>query len=616
MDKKLERILPLVQKPARYTGGEYGEIQKDKSEVDLRMALCFPDTYEIGMSNTGMRILYQVLNDLPGVWCERVFAPWFDMDRQMREKGLPLYALESGDPLSEFDAIGFSLGYEMAYTTVLEMLDLAGIPLRSAERTSLTPLVFAGGSVCCNSEPMADFFDLMIIGEGESVDGEVLQLLREAKATGWSKAEFLRRAALIGGVYVPSLYTPEYNGDGTLKAMHAAPGAPERITKRIVTDFENSCFPVDAIVPSTEIVHDRVGLELFRGCIRGCRFCQAGHIYRPVRSRSVEKCMEYGKESLAFSGYHEITLLSLSTSDYRGLNQLCDGLMDYCESRGIGLSLPSLRADNFSMDIMQRVQKVRKSGLTFAPEAGTQRLRDVINKNVTEEDLLKACRTAFEAGKSQVKLYFMLGLPTETDEDLEGIAKLAKRVVDTYYDVMRGVRGKKSPKVTISCACFIPKPFTAFQWEAQSTLEELDRKQKYVLSKIDDPKVVFNYHDADGSRIEAVFARGDRKLSKALLEARRRGIRFDSWDEYFDYNAWCEVFDACGIDPAFYANREFGENEVLPWDIIDCGVTKSFLLRERHNAYDSKTNRNCAEQCTGCGANRLGGERTWCPKQN
>ena len=373
MDKKLERILPLVQKPARYTGGEYGEIQKDKSEVDLRMALCFPDTYEIGMSNTGMRILYQVLNDLPGVWCERVFAPWFDMDRQMREKGLPLYALESGDPLSEFDAIGFSLGYEMAYTTVLEMLDLAGIPLRSAERASLTPLVFAGGSVCCNSEPMADFFDLMIIGEGESVDGEVLQLLREAKAAGWSKAEFLRRAALIGGVYVPSLYTPEYNGDGTLKAMHAAPGAPERITKRIVTDFENSCFPVDAIVPSTEIVHDRVGLELFRGCIRGCRFCQAGHIYRPVRSRSVEKCMEYGKESLAFSGYHEITLLSLSTSDYRGLNELCDGLMDYCESRGIGLSLPSLRADNFSMDIMQRVQKVRKSGLTFAPEAGTQR---------------------------------------------------------------------------------------------------------------------------------------------------------------------------------------------------------------------------------------------------
>ena len=428
MDKKLERILPLVQKPARYTGGEYGEIQKDKSEVDLRMALCFPDTYEIGMSNTGMRILYQVLNDLPGVWCERVFAPWFDMDRQMREKGLPLYALESGDPLSEFDAIGFSLGYEMAYTTVLEMLDLAGIPLRSAERTSLTPLVFAGGSVCCNSEPMADFFDLMIIGEGESVDGEVLQLLREAKAAGWSKAEFLRRAALIGGVYVPSLYTPEYNGDGTLKAMHAASGAPERITKRIVTDFENSCFPVDAIVPSTEIVHDRVGLELFRGCIRGCRFCQAGHIYRPVRSRSVEKCMEYGKESLAFSGYHEITLLSLSTSDYRGLNELCDGLMDYCESRGIGLSLPSLRADNFSMDIMQRVQKVRKSGLTFAPEAGTQRLRDVINKNVTEEDLLRSCAVAFQGGWNSVKLYFMLGLPTETDEDVLGIAELADRV--------------------------------------------------------------------------------------------------------------------------------------------------------------------------------------------
>ena len=603
MDKKLERILPLVQKPARYTGGEYGEIQKDKSEVNLRMALCFPDTYEIGMSNTGMRILYQVLNDIPGVWCERVFAPWFDMDRQMREKGLPLYALESGDPLSEFDAIGFSLGYEMAYTTVLEMLDLAGIPLRSAERTSLTPLVFAGGSVCCNSEPMADFFDLMIIGEGESVDGEVLQLLREAKAAGWSKAEFLRRAALIGGVYVPSLYTPEYNGDGTLKAMHAAPGAPERITKRIVTDFENSCFPVDAIVPSTEIVHDRVGLELFRGCIRGCRFCQAGHIYRPVRSRSVEKCMEYGKESLAFSGYHEITLLSLSTSDYRGLNELCDGLMDYCESRGIGLSLPSLRADNFSMDIMQRVQKVRKSGLTFAPEAGTQRLRDVINKNVTEEDLLRSCAFAFRGGWNTVKLYFMLGLPTETDEDVLGIAEVASHVMHAWRESAsnknRGVR------ITVSTSWFVPKAHTAFQWEPQIPKEEYERRVKLLRENMLTKSVTYNWHDSDTSYMEAVISRGDRRLCRVIETAWRKGEHLSAWEEYFSLDRWLEAFEECGLDPHFYANRKREKDELMPWAMISSGVTEQYLWREHERCYQSVTTPDCRTHCNGCGANLL-----------
>lgn len=600
MDKKLERILPLVQKPARYTGGEYGEIQKDKSEVDLRMALCFPDTYEIGMSNTGMRILYQVLNDLPGVWCERVFAPWFDMDRQMREKGLPLYALESGDPLSEFDAIGFSLGYEMAYTTVLEMLDLAGIPLRSAERTSLTPLVFAGGSVCCNSEPMADFFDLMIIGEGESVDGEVLQLLREAKAAGWSKAEFLRRAALIGGVYVPSLYTPEYNGDGTLKAMHAAPGAPEPITKRIVTDFENSCFPVDAIVPSTEIVHDRVGLELFRGCIRGCRFCQAGHIYRPVRSRSVEKCMEYGKESLAFSGYHEITLLSLSTSDYRGLNELCDGLMDYCESRGIGLSLPSLRADNFSMDIMQRVQKVRKSGLTFAPEAGTQRLRDVINKNVTEEDLLRSCAFAFRGGWNTVKLYFMLGLPTETDEDVLGIAELADRVVHCWRE--NSPNRSHGLRVTVSTSCFVPKPHTPFQWEPQVTREEYMRRVTLLRDNMKARAVTYNWHDADTSLTEAVLSRGDRRLG-AMIENiwRQRGF-LESWSEGFDLKRWERAAEEEGISFPFYANRERSLDEVLPWDHLYMGVNRRHYIHEYEQAHRGLLSPDCRAQCSGCGA--------------
>ena len=600
MDKKLERILPLVQKPARYTGGEYGEIQKDKTAVDLRMALCFPDTYEIGMSNTGMHILYRVLNDLPGVWCERVFAPWFDMDRQMREKGLPLYALESGDPLREFDAIGFSLGYEMAYTTVLEMLDLAGIPLRSAERTALTPLVFAGGSVCCNSEPMADFFDLMIVGEGESVDGEVLNLLREAKAADWSKAEFLRRAAQIDGVYVPSLYTPEYNADGTLKAMHAAPGAPEHVTKRIVEDFENSCFPVDSIVPSTEIVHDRVGLELFRGCIRGCRFCQAGHIYRPVRSRSVEKCMEYGKEALAFSGYHEITLLSLSTSDYRGLNDLCDGLMDYCQSRGIGLSLPSLRADNFSMDIMQRVQKVRKSGLTFAPEAGTQRLRDVINKNVTEEDLLRSCAFAFRGGWNNVKLYFMLGLPTETDEDVLGIAELADRVVHCWRE--NSPNRSHGLRVTVSTSCFVPKPHTPFQWEPQVTREEYMRRVTLLRDNMKARAVTYNWHDADTSLTEAVLSRGDRRLGAMIENIWRQGGFLESWSEGFDLKRWEKAAEEEGISFPFYANRERALDEVLPWDHLYMGVNKRHYVHEYEQAHKGLLSPDCRAQCSGCGA--------------
>lgn len=603
MDKKLERILPLVQKPARYTGGEYGEIQKDKSEVDLRMALCFPDTYEIGMSNTGMRILYQVLNDLPGVWCERVFAPWFDMDRQMREKGLPLYALESGDPLNEFDAIGFSLGYEMAYTTVLEMLNLAGIPLRSAERTSITPLVFAGGSVCCNSEPMADFFDLMIIGEGESVDGEVLQLLREAKAAGWNKAEFLRRAALIGGVYVPSLYTPEYNGDGTLKAMHAAPGAPERVTKRIVTDFENSCFPVDAIVPSTEIVHDRVGLELFRGCIRGCRFCQAGFCYRPVRAKGVDTLCRQAIESLEDSGNSEMTLASLSTSDYRHLPALADRLLDYCEPRKINLSLPSLRADNFSRELMLRVQKVRKSGLTFAPEAGSQRLRDAINKNVTEHEILETCATAFSGGWNSVKLYFMLGLPTETDEDVMAIAELVNKIVHCWRETASNKKRRLS--INLATAFFVPKPFTPFQWEQQISSDEYLRRVHLLQSCLTARGVDYRYHESDLSRLEAVLARGDRRLSRVLLRAHELGCKLDGWDEYFRYDLWLQAFSDCGVDPDFYTTRGFAEDEILPWQTMDVGVSRAFFLRERALAYQSVTTPDCRTKCAGCGARAL-----------
>ena len=603
MDKRIERILPLVQKPARYTGGEYGEIHKDLSDIELRMALCFPDVYEIGMSNTGMRILYRVLNDMPGVWCERVFAPWFDMRDEMRRNSLPLWALESGDTLDRFDAVGFSIGYEMAYTTVLEMLSLSGLPLRSRDRESLTPMIFAGGSACCNGEPMAEFFDLMVVGEGEDVDREVLELLRRAKREGWAKSEFLREASRIGGVYVPSLYEPEYNGDGTLASVSPRQGAPERVTKRIIEDFENSCFPADAIVPNTEIVHDRVGLELFRGCIRGCRFCQAGHIYRPVRARSVDKLLAQGKEALARSSYQEITLLSLSTSDYRGLNDLCDGLLEYCEPRGIGLSLPSLRADNFSMEITERVQKVRRSGLTFAPEAGTQRLRDVINKNVTEEELLRSCAAAFRGGWNGIKLYFMLGLPTETDEDVLGIAELADRVVHCWREnASNKVRGLR---VTVSTSCFVPKPHTPFQWEPQVTREEYLRRVNLLRDNMKARAVTYNWHDAETSFTEAVLSRGDRRVGDLIEGIWRRGGYLESWSEGFDLSRWTESARELGMDLSFYANRERALCETLPWDHIDMGVKKSHFVHEYEQAHKGLLSPDCRAKCSGCGANRF-----------
>ena len=603
MDKRIERILPLVQKPARYTGGEYGEIHKDLSDVELRMALCFPDVYEIGMSNTGMRILYRVLNDMPGVWCERVFAPWFDMRDEMRRNSLPLWALESGDTLDRFDAVGFSIGYEMAYTTVLEMLSLSGLPLRSRDRESLTPMIFAGGSACCNGEPMAEFFDLMVVGEGEDVDREVLELLRRAKREGRAKSEFLREASRIGGVYIPSLYVPEYNGDGTLASVSPRQGAPERVTKRIIEDFENSCFPADAIVPNTEIVHDRVGLELFRGCIRGCRFCQAGHIYRPVRARSVDKLLAQGKEALARSGYQEITLLSLSTSDYRGLNDLCDGLLEYCEPRGIGLSLPSLRADNFSMEITERVQKVRRSGLTFAPEAGTQRLRDVINKNVTEEELLRSCAAAFRGGWNGIKLYFMLGLPTETDEDVLGIAELADRVVHCWRE--NASNKARGLRVTVSTSCFVPKPHTPFQWEPQVTREEYLRRVNLLRDNMKARAVTYNWHDAETSFTEAVLSRGDRRVGDLIEGIWRRGGYLESWSEGFDLSRWTESARELGMDLSFYANRERALCETLPWDHIDMGVKKAHFVHEYEQAHKGLLSPDCRAKCSGCGANRF-----------
>lgn len=603
MDNRLERILPRVQKPARYTGGEFNQIIKDKSKVDIRLAFCFPDTYEIGMSNLGMSILYHTMNSLDFVWCERVFAPWGDMYEEMKKAGLPLYALESGDSIAEFDAVAFSVGYEMAYTTVLDMLDMGGLPLRSKDRPDLLPLVFAGGTAAVNPEPMAEFMDLFVIGEGEEMNNEVLTLLHQAKAGGWSKGEFLRRAADIQGVYVPSLYEVSYNEDGTLAAFTAKDGAPEKVTKRIVENLDAAPFPTNPIVPSTEVVHDRVNLELFRGCVRGCRFCQAGHVYRPIRSKKPETLIKQGIETLKNTGHESVTLLSLSSSDYRALPELCDGMLEYCSPHNISLSLPSLRADNFSMEIVERLQKVRKSGLTFAVEGGSQRLRDAINKNVTEEDLLNTCRIAFEGGWNSIKLYYMLGLPTETDEDILGIAEMANHVLHCWRQYAsnknRGVR------ISISTSCFIPKPHSPFQWEAQISIEEYLRRVNLLRANLTARNVTYNWHDAETSLIEGALSRGDRKVADVIETVWRNGGRLDAWSDYFSFERWMDAFKACGLDPAFYANREHPVDSLLPWDHIDVGVRKAHLLHEREQCYKSALSPDCRKQCSACGAAKL-----------
>ena len=605
MDKRLERILPRVQKPARYTGGEYNAVKKDPAQVDTRIAFCFPDTYEIGMSNLGMRILYGVMNNMDGVWCQRVFAPWGDMEEEMRKAQIPLFALESGEAITNFDIVAFSVGYEMAFTSLLNMLDLAGIPLHSADRTGLTPLVVAGGTAMYNPEPIADFVDIVSLGEGEDVTVELIELHRKARREGWSKEEFLRRAAQVPGLYVPSLYTVAYNPDGTVKEIVPRDGAPRVVRKRIVEDMDKSYYPAKTIVPSTEIVQDRVTLELFRGCIRGCRFCQAGYVYRPVRNRSKDLCVRYGEEACNDSGYQEVTLSSLSTSDYPQLTELCDDLEAFCQARHVNLSLPSLRADNFSMSLMQRLAKGRKSGLTFAPEAGTQRLRDVINKNVTQEELLASCRTAFAGGYSAVKLYFMLGLPTETDEDVLGIADLAARVMHAWRESasnkQRGVR------ITVSTSWFVPKPHTAFQWEPQISKEEYQRRVKLLREAITTKTVTYNWHDADTSFLEAVLARGDRRMCKVLEAAWRKGAKLDAWEEYFSLDRWLEAFAECGLDPHFYANRQREKDEIMPWSVISSGVTEEYLWRELQRAEAGVTTPDCRTHCNGCGANHMVG---------
>ena len=603
MTELKQRILPSVQKPARYTGGEWGEIKKDKKDIRVRVAFCFPDTYEIGMSNVGMRILYGLMNRMEGVWCERVFHPWGDMEDAMRQNNLPLWALESQDAVKDFDMIAFSIGYEMAYSNILNMLDLAGLPLYSKDRHDLKNIVFAGGVCAYNPEPLADYIDFFSLGEGEDITVEIVNLYDKAKAEGWSKEAFLQEVSKIPGVYVPSFYRHEYNEDSTLAAIVPLNGAPEKVTKRIIEDLDGAFFPTEMIVPSTEIVHDRANLEVFRGCIRGCRFCQAGFCYRPVRKKSPEVLYRQAVELLENSGNNEITVSSLSTSDYRGLKELTDQLIPYCHEHKVNLSVPSLRADNFSRELMEKLQTVRKSGLTFAPEAGTQRLRDVINKNLTEEEILTTCANAFSGGWNNVKLYFMLGLPTETDEDVLGIAELVYKVIQTWK--ANATNKKRGLRVHVATAYFVPKPFTPFQWEQQITPQEYLRRCKLLKEHFYSKSIEYDYHSPDLSRLEAVFARGDRRLGKVIETAVKSGARLDGWDEYFNYAKWYDAFRVCGIEEDFYTTRGYGEDEILPWDTIDIGVTKKFFLRERKQAYAGKVTPDCRHGCAGCGANCL-----------
>lgn len=616
MREDIKSFLTSVSKPGRYTGGETGSTFKDLDKIDLRVAFCFPDTYEIGMSNLGMRILCGCFNSLERVWCERVYAPWVDMEDEMRRRNIPLFTHESGDPVGDFDIVAFTLQYELCYSNVLNMLDLARIPLRSADRSDDDPIILAGGHCSYNGEPIAPFVDIFSIGEGEESLVELAELYLKMKDNGtYTRRAFLFAAATeLRGFYVPSLYTVNYNDNGTIREIIPDEGVPARVTKRVIEDLDRAYIPTDPVMPNIDTVHDRVTLEVFRGCVRGCRFCQAGFICRPVREKSPEVLDEQARVLCAATGYDEISLSSLSISDYSKIGTLTDRLLEWTDKERVNLSLPSLRADTFTKELMDKISSVRSSTVTFAPEAGSQRLRDVINKNVTEDEILKAASVAYGAGKSKVKLYFMNGLPFETDEDVCGIADVATHVVDEYYKTP-GRNRRQQPQVTLSVACFIPKPHTPFQWEGQNTFDELERKQQLLSSCIKDRKVRYNYHDARVSHLEAVFARGDRRLADALELACKRHFRFDAWTEYFDLDRWLEIFDECGLEPSFYANRTIPDDEILPWDMIDCGVTKDFLIRERHRAAEAATTPSCREKCSGCGVNRLVDAKycRWCP---
>ncbi len=606
VSKEVERLLLKVQKPGRYVGGELNEVIKNKRDVEVRFAFCFPDTYEVGMSHLGMKILYSQFNSVPYIWCERVFAPWVDMEAEMVKHRIPLYALESGDPLSAFDFIGFTLQYELSYTNMLNMLKLGNIPLTTAARgDELKHIVVAGGPCACNPEPIADFVDLFFIGEGEEVDLEVMELFRTCRAEGVDKPAFLRRCAQIEGVYVPSLYETAYNDDGTIQSFTPRDGAPAVVHKRLMLDMDTSYYPDTFVVPLVEIVHDRAVQEIFRGCIRGCRFCQAGFIYRPVREKSPETINAQCRALCDNTGYDEVSLSSLSSSDYSQIVPLLEQLTAWTGEEKVSISLPSLRVDGFTDEIMNKIKTVRKSGLTFAPEAGSQRMRDVINKNVQHDELMQTCATAFAGGWTTVKLYFMIGLPTETMDDVADIAHLGQDVVDTYYRTPNHAKGK-SVRVTVSASSFVPKPFTPFQWEPQDTIPVLHEKQQHIKASITSRKLQFNYHDADTSFLEAVFARGDRRLCRVLALACERGFHFDGWADCFDLSKWMALFEECGIDPAFYANRRRRFDEILPWDHIDYGVKKSFLIEECQKAYENTTTPHCRLACAHCGAAKYG----------
>lgn len=601
MKEKLQEILPRVTKPTRYLGTELNSVHKNLDEMDVKFCFAFPDVYEVGMSHLGLRILYHLLNEQPGVACERTFAPWVDMEEEMHKAGLPLFSLESLRPVRDFDLVGFTLQYEMSFSNILNMLHLAGIPLRTKDRGPEDPFILGGGPCAYNPEPLAPFFDFIVLGEGEEVILEIVEAYKQWKRSGDSREGFLQQVAALPGVYVPSFYEVLYKEDGTVKQVKPnRPEVPATVTKRIIEDLDKAYFPTKPIVPFMEIVHDRIMLEVFRGCARGCRFCQAGVIYRPVREKQPEVLKQQARELVDRTGYSEISLASLSTADYSAIGELVHDLLDEFAEQGVGVSLPSLRLDAFSIDLAKEVQRVRKTGLTFAPEAGTQRLRNVINKNVKEQNLVDAVSAAFAEGWTSVKLYFMIGLPTETREDLDGIAHMARLVVDTYRRI-KGAQKGKGVKVTVSTSSFVPKAHTPFQWVAQDPVPTLQEKQEYLKKIMRDRQIEYNWHDAELSFIEAIFARGDRRVADVLERAWRKGCKFDGWSEHFHFDRWMEAFAECGLEPAFYANRVRNYQEVLPWDHLTSGVDKYFLWQEYEAALAEQTTRDCRNDCALCG---------------